>query len=90
MKTIALGAFAATLLASAASAAPLSATQIGSAEVSNVDQVRLGQAARVVGAGVGRQRDDEPVDRLDWEGAWRPPRSAERAGCGPVVDPQRH
>ena len=41
MKTIALGAFVATLLASAASAAPLSATQIGSAEASNVDQVRL-------------------------------------------------
>ena len=41
MKTIALGAFVATLLASAASAAPLSPTQIGSAEASNVDQVRL-------------------------------------------------
>jgi hypothetical protein len=41
MKAIALGAFGAALLASAASAAPLNATTIGSAEVSNVDQVRL-------------------------------------------------
>lgn len=41
MKTIALGACAATLLASAASAAPLHAMTIGSAEVSNVDQVRM-------------------------------------------------
>lgn len=42
MRIIALGAFAATaLLASAASAAPLNATAIGSAEVANVDQVRL-------------------------------------------------
>jgi hypothetical protein len=41
MKAIALGAFGAALLASAASAAPLNATTIGSAEVSNVSQVRL-------------------------------------------------
>ena len=41
MKAIALGAFGAALLASAASAAPLNATTIGSAEVSNVDQVGL-------------------------------------------------
>jgi hypothetical protein len=38
MKAIALGAFGAALLASAA---PLNATTIGSAEVSNVDQVVL-------------------------------------------------
>jgi hypothetical protein len=41
MKAIALGAFGAALLASATSAAPLNATTIGSAEVSNVDQVGL-------------------------------------------------
>ena len=41
MMAIALGAFGAALLASAASAAPLNATTIGSAEVSNVDQVGL-------------------------------------------------
>jgi hypothetical protein len=41
MKTIALGAFAVTLLASAASAAPLNATVVGSPEASNIDQVRL-------------------------------------------------
>jgi hypothetical protein len=41
MKAIALGAFGAVLLASAASAAPLNAMTIGSSEVSNVDQVRL-------------------------------------------------
>ncbi|MDI3566922.1 hypothetical protein [Bradyrhizobium sp. Arg816] len=41
MKTIALGAFATVLLASAASAAPLNPTSLGSAEVANVDQVRL-------------------------------------------------
>jgi hypothetical protein len=41
MKAIALGAFGAALLASAASAAPLNATAIGSAEVSYVGQVRL-------------------------------------------------
>ena len=41
MKAIALGAFGAALLASAASAAPLNATTIGSAEVSNADQVGL-------------------------------------------------
>ena len=41
MKAIALGAFGAALLASAASAAPLNATTIGSAEVANVDQVVL-------------------------------------------------
>jgi hypothetical protein len=41
MKAIALGAFAAALFASAAPAAPLNATTIGSAEVSHVDQVRL-------------------------------------------------
>jgi hypothetical protein len=38
---IALGAFGAALLASDASAAPLNATTIGSAQVSNVDQVGL-------------------------------------------------
>jgi hypothetical protein len=41
MKAIALGGFGAALLASAASAAPLNATTIGSGEVFNVDQVRL-------------------------------------------------
>jgi hypothetical protein len=41
MKAIALGAFGAALLASSAFAAPLNATTIGSAEVSNVDQVGL-------------------------------------------------
>jgi hypothetical protein len=41
MKAIPLGGFGAALLASAASAAPLNATTIGSAEVSNVDQVGL-------------------------------------------------
>jgi opacity protein-like surface antigen len=41
MKAIALGAFGAALLASAASAAPLAATTVGSAEVFNVDQVGL-------------------------------------------------
>ena len=41
MKAIALGAFGAALLASAASAAPLNATTIGSPEVFNVDQVGL-------------------------------------------------
>lgn len=41
MKFIALGAFATAMLASAASAAPLNATAIGSAEVANIDQVRL-------------------------------------------------
>ena len=41
MMAIALGAFGAALFASAASAAPLNATTIGSAEVVNVDQVRL-------------------------------------------------
>ena len=42
MRTIALGAFAATaLVAAAASAAPLNPTAIGSAEVASVDQVRL-------------------------------------------------
>lgn len=41
MKAITLGTFAATLLASAASAAPLNTTAIGSAEASNVVQVRL-------------------------------------------------
>ena len=42
MRTIALGAFAATaLLASAASAAPLNPTAISSAAVAAVDQVRL-------------------------------------------------
>jgi hypothetical protein len=41
MTAIALGAFGAALLASAASAAPLNATTIGSAEVSNVDQIGL-------------------------------------------------
>ena len=42
MKAIALGAFGAALLASAASAAPLNTTTIGSAEVSNVDPDRSG------------------------------------------------
>ena len=41
MKTYTLGAFAATLLASAASAAPLNPAAIGSSEISGVDQVRL-------------------------------------------------
>ena len=41
MKAIAPGAFGAALLASAASAAPLNTTTIGSAEVSDVDQVGL-------------------------------------------------
>jgi hypothetical protein len=42
MRIIAFGAFTATaLLASAASAASLNATAIGSAEIANVDQVRL-------------------------------------------------
>jgi len=41
MTAIALGAFGAALLATAASAAPLNATTIGSAEVSNVDQIGL-------------------------------------------------
>ncbi len=41
MKAIALGAFGAALLASAASAAPLNATTIGFAEASNVDRVGL-------------------------------------------------
>jgi hypothetical protein len=41
MKTIALGALAATVLTSAASAAPLNPTVIGSAEVAGIEQVRL-------------------------------------------------
>jgi hypothetical protein len=41
MKGIALGALAAALFASAAPAAPLNATTIGSAEVSHVDQAGL-------------------------------------------------
>ncbi|MBR0879773.1 hypothetical protein ABIF65_004209 [Bradyrhizobium japonicum] len=41
MKAIALGALGAALVASAAPAAPLNATTIGSAEVSDVDQVGL-------------------------------------------------
>ena len=41
MKAIALGVFGAALLASAAFAAPINATTISSAEVSNVDQVGL-------------------------------------------------
>ena len=41
MKAIPLGAFGAALLASSAFAAPLNATTIGSAEVSNVEQVGL-------------------------------------------------
>ena len=41
MKTIALGAFGAALFASAASAAPLNPAAIGSAGVSNVDEVGL-------------------------------------------------
>src|SRR5207302_8636399 len=38
MKTIALGAFATALLASAASAAPLNPTAVGSPELSGIDQ----------------------------------------------------
>src|SRR5258707_13157259 len=41
MTAIALGAFGAALLASAAFTAPLNARTIGSAEVSNVDQIDL-------------------------------------------------
>jgi hypothetical protein len=41
MKTIALSALAATLLASAAAAAPLNPTAIGSSEVAATEQVRL-------------------------------------------------
>jgi len=41
MRTIALGAIAATLLASAATAAPLRPTESGAAEVAGIDQVRL-------------------------------------------------
>jgi hypothetical protein len=41
MKAIALGAFGGALLASSAFAAPLNATTIGSAEISNVGQVGL-------------------------------------------------
>jgi len=41
MKTLALGAAAAALLGSAAVAAPMNSTAIGSAEVSAIDQVRL-------------------------------------------------
>lgn len=41
MKAIALGALGAALVASAAPAAPLNATTIGSAEISDVDQVGL-------------------------------------------------
>ncbi|WP_187435970.1 MULTISPECIES: hypothetical protein [Bradyrhizobium] len=42
MRMIAFGTFtAAAVLASAASAAPLNPTAIGSAEIANVDQVRL-------------------------------------------------
>ncbi|MEY9748628.1 hypothetical protein ABIF65_008002 [Bradyrhizobium japonicum] len=42
MRTIALGAFVATaMLASAASAAPLNPSPVGSTEAANIDQVRL-------------------------------------------------
>jgi len=41
MKTIALGAFVTALLASAAPAAPLNPTAVGSPELSGIDQVRL-------------------------------------------------
>lgn len=42
MKTLVLGALGATLLASAASAAPVNAMMIGSSdEVSNIEQVRM-------------------------------------------------
>ena len=41
MKTIAFGAIAAALLGSAAVAAPLNPTAVGSAGVSGIDQVRL-------------------------------------------------
>ena len=51
MKAIALGAFGAALLASAASAAPLNATTIGSAEVSSVGQVRTRNLHRLVSHG---------------------------------------
>ena len=39
---------------------------------------------------VGRQRDDQPADRLDRKGPGRASRPAPRAGRGPVPDPQRH
>ncbi|WP_213255387.1 hypothetical protein [Bradyrhizobium sp. sBnM-33] len=41
MKTIVPGGLAATLLASAATAAPFNPTMIGSGEIAGVDQVRL-------------------------------------------------
>ncbi len=37
----------------------------------------------------GRQRDDDPADRLDRQGARRPPRPAPGARRGPVADPER-
>jgi hypothetical protein len=66
MKAIALGAFGAALLASAAPAAPLNATTMGSAEVSNVDQVSLvcneyGRCCRTRGPRyVQRYYEDDP------------------------------
>lgn len=41
MKIIALGAFAATVMASAATAAPIPPAAVGSAEVAGIEQVRL-------------------------------------------------
>ena len=41
------------------------------------------------GARVGRERDDESPDRLEWEGARRAPRPAPRARSRPVADPER-
>ena len=64
MKAIAMGAFGTALLASSAFAAPLNATTIGSAEVSNVDQVGLicneydGRCWRTRGRYVLRYFDD--------------------------------
>ena len=37
-----------------------------------------------------RQRDDQPADRLDRQGAGRPSRPATGAGRGPIAHPQRH
>ncbi|MGM4871565.1 hypothetical protein AB7645_10105 [Bradyrhizobium sp. 956_D2_N1_5] len=64
MKAIALGALGATPVAAAAPAAPLNATTIGSAEISDVDQVGLicneyyGRCWRTRGRYVLRYFDD--------------------------------
>ncbi len=64
MKAIALGALGAALVAAAAPAAPLNATTIGSAEISDVDQVGLicneyyGRCWRIRGRYVLRYFDD--------------------------------